>query len=305
MINYIICRVLWAILVISIAGTLVFVVMRKMPGGPFDVENIMSDKARENLVELYGLNLSIGKQYVNFLSAAVRGDFGTSYKYRGRRVSEIIRARFPVSALLGLSAVMFTAVLGIPLGIIAALRRNTWVDYLVMFFASLGYAVPNFVTGLLLMLVFSVHVNLFPAGGWGKPANVVLPAIALGLPSVCIIARLTRSSMLDTLQEDYVKTAQAKGLSTLVVVMRHAFRNSVIPVITVLGVIGSAMISGSIVIERVFALPGLGNFFASSIKDADYSVVMGIVLLLSVIVVLANLLVDLIYGLIDPRIVYD
>ncbi len=305
MINYIICRVLWAILVIFIAGTLVFVVMRKMPGGPFDVENIMSDKARENLVKLYGLNLSIGKQYVNFLSAAVRGDFGTSYKYRGRRVSEIIRARFPVSALLGLSAVMFTAVLGIPLGIIAALRRNTWVDYLVMFFASLGYAVPNFVTGLLLMLVFSVHVNLFPAGGWGKPANVVLPAIALGLPSVCIIARLTRSSMLDTLQEDYVKTAQAKGLSTLVVVMKHAFRNSVIPVITVLGVIGSAMIGGSIVIERVFALPGLGNFFASSIKDADYSVVMGIGLLLSVIVVLANLLVDLIYGLIDPRIVYD
>jgi len=304
-INYIICRVLWAILVIFIAGTLVFVVMRKMPGGPFDVENIMSDKARENLVKLYGLNLSIGKQYVNFLSAAVRGDFGTSYKYRGRRVSEIIRARFPVSALLGLSAVMFTAVLGIPLGIIAALRRNTWVDYLVMFFASLGYAVPNFVTGLLLMLVFSVHVNLFPAGGWGKPANVVLPAIALGLPSVCIIARLTRSSMLDTLQEDYVKTAQAKGLSTLVVVMKHAFRNSVIPVITVLGVIGSAMIGGSIVIERVFALPGLGNFFASSIKDADYSVVMGIGLLLSAIVVLANLLVDLIYGLIDPRIVYD
>lgn len=265
----------------------------------------MSDAARENLAKLYGLNLSIDKQYVNFLSAAVRGDFGTSYKYRGKRVSEIIRARFPVSALLGLSALMFTTVVGIPLGIIAALRRNTWVDYLVMFFASFGYAVPNFVTGLMLMLVFSVQVNLFPVGGWGRPVNVVLPTIALGLPSLCIIARLTRSSMLDTLQEDYVKTAQSKGLATVVVVMKHAFRNAVIPIVTVLGVIGSAMIGGSIVIERVFAIPGVGNFFASSIKDADYPVVMGISLLLSVIIVFANLFVDLTYGLIDPRIVYD
>jgi len=294
-----------AIVVIFVAAALVFVVMRSMPGGPFDVENIMSDEARENLLRLYGLDEPLHVQFLSFLSSAVRGDFGTSYKYRGMEVSEIIAERFPVSALLGLCAVTLTAFLGIPLGVFAAIKRNTWIDYVIMIFASTGYAVPNFVTALLLMLFLAVRIDLFPVGGWGGFANLVLPSVALGLPHVCIIARLTRSSMINVLQEDYVQTARSKGLKQRVVIVKHAMRNAIIPVVTVLGVIASAMISGSIVIERVFAIPGLGNFFASSIMDSDYSVVMGFTLLFAIIIVTANLLIDLAYGFIDPRIVYD
>ncbi len=292
-------------MVILIAASLVFVIMRIMPGGPFDVEIIMSDEARENLVELYGLDLPIHQQYLNFLSAAVRGDFGTSYKYPGLQVSEIIRTRFPVSALLGISGLVFVTVFGFLLGTVAAIRRNTWIDYAIMFFASLGYATPSFVFGLLLMLIFAVKVGLFPVGGWGGPLNIVLPAVALGLPSVCIVARLVRSSMISTLQENFVRTAQAKGLTFLQVVKRHAFRNAVTPVITVLGVLSSSMICGSIVIERIFAIPGIGNFFATSIQDSDYPVVMGVTILFAAIIVVMNLVIDLSYGLIDPRITYE
>jgi len=304
-ISFIVRRLALAIAVIFVAAALVFVVMRSMPGGPFDVENIMSDEARENLLHLYGLDQPLHVQFLSFLSGAVRGDFGTSYKYRGMEVRQLIAERFPVSALLGLCAVVLTAVFGIPLGVLAAIKRNSWIDYVIMVFASAGYAVPNFVTALLLMLFLAVRVDLFPVGGWGSFANLVLPAVALGLPHVCIIARLTRSSMINVLQEDYVQTARSKGLRQSVVIVKHAMRNAIIPVITVLGVIASAMISGSIVIERVFAIPGLGNFFATSIMDSDYSVVMGFTLLFAIIIVTANLLIDLAYGFIDPRIVYD
>lgn len=305
MVAYIIRRILHAALVIMIAATLVFVIMRLMPGGPFDVENIMSEEARANLVRLYGLDLPIHEQYGRFIYSALHGDFGTSYKYRGLRVSEIIARRFPVSALLGLCGVLFITLVGIPMGILAASKRNSWLDYAIMFFASLGYAIPNFVTGLLLLLFLAVKAGLFPVGGWGGLLNVVLPTVALGLPGVCIVARLTRSSMINALQEDYVRTAQAKGLTRLAITVKHAFRNAVIPVITVLGVIGSYMLCGSIVIERIFAIPGIGNFFATSIQDSDYPVVMGITLLFAVVIVLMNLIIDLTYGVIDPRIVYD
>lgn len=305
MFAYIIRRILLAALVILIAATLVFVVMRMMPGGPFDVENIMSDDARANLAHLYGLDLPIHQQYGRFLYAALHGDFGTSYKFRGMKVSDIIMKRFPVSATLGICGILFVTAVGIPMGIVAASRRNSWLDYAIMFFASLGYAVPNFVTGLLLMLVFAVKCGFFPVGGWGGVMNVVLPTLAIGLPGVCIVARLTRSSMINTLQEDYIRTARAKGLTRLIITVKHAFRNAVIPIITVLGVIASYLLCGSIVIERIFAIPGIGNFFATSILDSDYPVVMGLTLLFAVVIVLMNLIIDLTYGLIDPRIVYD
>ena len=303
--GYIIRRLIHAAFVILISATLVFVVMRMMPGGPFDVENIMSDEARTNLVRLYGLDLPIHQQYGRFLYAALQGDFGTSYKFRGMKVTDIIIKRFPVSATLGICGILFVTFVGIPMGIVAASRRNSWLDYAIMFFASLGYAVPNFVTGLLLMLVFAVKCGFFPVGGWGGVMNVFLPTLAIGLPGVCIVARLTRSSMINTYQEDYIRTARAKGSSRLNITVKHAFRNAVIPVITVLGVIGSYMLCGSIVIERIFAIPGIGNFFATSILDSDYPVVMGLTLLFAVVIVLMNLIIDLTYGLIDPRIVYD
>ena len=303
--GYIIRRLIHAAFVILIAATLVFVVMRMMPGGPFDTESIMSDEARANLVSLYGLDLPIYQQYGRFLYAAAQGDFGTSYKYRGMKVSDIIIKRFPVSAILGICGILFVTLVGIPMGIVAAARRNSWLDYTIMFFVSMGYAIPNFVSGLLLMLVFAVKCGFFPVGGWGGVLNIVLPTLAIGLPGVCIVARLTRSSMINTFQEDYIRTASAKGLSRLVITAKHAFRNAVIPVITVLGVIGSYMLCGSIVIERIFAIPGIGNFFATSILDSDYPVVMGLTLLFAVVIVVMNLIIDLTYGLIDPRIVYD
>jgi oligopeptide transport system permease protein len=305
MLGYTVRRILHAALVILIAATLVFVIMRLMPGGPFDVENIMNEEARTNLIRLYGLHLPIYQQYGKFIYAALHGDFGTSYKYRGMAVSEIIATRLPVSALLGLCGILFVAMVGIPLGIIAASKRNSGLDYGIMFFASLGYAIPNFVMALLLLLVFALKAGLFPVGGWGGGMNLVLPAFAIGLPGVCIVARLTRSSMINTLQEDYIRTAQAKGLKRSAIVVNHAFRNALIPVITVLGVIGSYMLCGSIVIERIFAIPGLGNFFATSIQDADYPVVMGLTLVFATIIVLMNLVIDLVYGIIDPRIAYD
>lgn len=305
MLAYIIRRLLFAFLIVWIAATVVFVVMHLVPGGPFDGARIMSDEARANLNRLYGLDLPVYQQYGNYMKSVLRGDFGVSFNYRALRVSEIIRRRFPITASIGASALVLTSIVGIPLGILAALKRNSLWDYSIMFFASLGYAIPNFVTGLLLLLVLAVKLRAFPVGGWGSPLSIVLPTIALSLPSVCLIARLTRSSMIDTLGEEYIKTAQAKGLSLSFVIAKHAFRNAVIPVITVLGVIGSFMISGNIVIETVFAIPGIGAYFATSIKDADYPVVMGITLLLAVIIVCMNLLIDLTYGIIDPRIIYD
>jgi oligopeptide transport system permease protein len=305
MAGYLIRRILFALLTVFVAASLVFLLMRLIPGGPFDMEAIMSDEARKNLVRVYGLDLPIHEQYLRYLGAIARGDFGTSYKYRGMAVSQVIADRFPISATLALTSILAIAVFGVGLGMLAATRRNTWVDYGVGFLASLGYAVPNFVVALLLMLALAIELPLLPVAGWGRPANLVLPTIALSLPGICIIARLTRSSMINTLQEDYIRTAFAKGLRPGGVTIHHALQNSLIPVVTVLGVIFSHLLAGSIVIERVFAIPGVGNFFAASIKDSDYPIVMGLTLLYAVILVSMNLLVDLLYGLIDPRVSYE
>jgi oligopeptide transport system permease protein len=305
MIGYLVRRILFALLTVFVAASLVFVVMRLIPGGPFDMESIMSEEARQNLVRLYGLDLPIHQQYLRYLGSVAKGDLGTSFKYRGMQVAQIIADRFPISMTLALTSIFCISVFGIGLGMLAATKRNTWVDYAVSSLASLGYAVPNFVVALLLMLALAIELPLFPVAGWGRLSNLVLPTVALSLPGICIIARLTRSSMINTLQEDYIRTAFAKGLGPGRVTIGHALQNSVIPVVTVLGVIFSHLLAGSIVIERVFAIPGVGNFFAAGIKDSDYPVVMGLTLLYAVILVAMNLIVDLLYGLIDPRVTYE
>jgi len=302
--RYLLRRFLTLIPTVLGVSLLTFVLMYMVPGGPLHMEGIQSPESLKHLERIYNLDRPLHEQYFIYLGNALRGDFGTSFRFRDVKVSDIIAARFPVSAQLGLSA-LGTVLVGVPLGVIGAVRQNTAVDYLVMFIATVGYSMPNFVVSLFLLIVFAVTLSVFPVGGWGSPLHVILPAIALGLPWMSLIARLTRANMLDVLGQDYIRTARGKGLTERVVVFRHALRNAAIPLITMFGVFTARLIVGSMPIEIIFNIPGLGQYMVRSIQAADYSMIMGLALFFSFIVMGMNLLVDVTYSFIDPRIKYD
>ena len=276
--------------------------MHAAPGGPFDTETLQTAESRQRLIEHYKLDEPLWVQYGTYLVNAVQGDFGESFRYRNQDVSEIIADRFKVSAQLGLAAISVSILVGIPLGVIAALNRNTWIDYLGMFSSTIGYSVPNFVTSMLLILVLGLSLRLVPIGGWGTPQQFIMPAIALGLPWAGLLARLARATMLEELGQMYVLVARAKGLRRAVVIVRHVLRNALRPLVTVIGVLVSEMITGSFVIETIFGIPGLGKYFVTSVLASDYPLIMGLALFFAVIIALMNLIVDLLYFVIDPRI---
>lgn len=305
MLRYTVSRFLSMLLVLFIITTATFLLMHAIPGGPFTAEKNLPEAVLKNLNERYHLNDPLWKQYADYLANVVRGDLGPSFKYEARTVNDIIAESFPVSAELGLISVLIAVLTGIPMGIVAALRQNRWPDYLCMFFATIGISVPGFILATLFIYVFALQLELFPAAMWGGPEYVVLPAVALAAFPTAFIARLTRSSMLEVLSQDFIRTARAKGLGPLAVIWRHALKNALIPVVTYLGPLIAAILTGSFVIESIFAIPGLGRHFVTSIYNRDYTVILGITIFYSTLLVFLNFLVDLAYAWLDPRIKLD
>jgi oligopeptide transport system permease protein len=290
------------LLVLFVITSVTFVLMHAIPGGPFTAEKNLPETVLKNLNERYHLNDPLWKQYGDYLANVVRGDLGPSFKYEARTVNDIIAESFPVSAELGLTAVLIALAGGIPMGVIAALRQNRWPDYLCMFAATIGISVPGFILATLFIYLFALRLELLPAAMWEGPEFVILPAAALAAFPMAFIARLTRSSMLEVLGLDFIRTARAKGLSPFAVVTRHALKNAIIPIVTYLGPLLAAILTGSFVIESIFAIPGLGRHFVTSIYNRDYTVILGITIFYSVLLVTLNFLVDLAYAWLDPRI---
>ena len=349
--RYIIRRLLMMIVVLFVISLITFVLMHSVPGGPFDKEKPLPPEIIANLNARYHLDEPLVQQYLRYagdvllphLSDVPPGtsvlddalfniqlgektwlkwmNFGPSYKSRSRTVNDIFREQLPVSAQLGVMALTIAVIIGIPLGILAALKQNTAADYLGMSVAIFGVSVPVIVLGPLLVWIFGISLKVLPPTGWGAkppfvlgifPSNIdadffrfaIMPSFALGLGSSAIIARLTRASLLQVIREDYIRTARSKGLAERAVITRHALKNSMIPVITILGPLFAALVTGTFVTELIFGIPGLGKYFVTSIGNRDYPVIMGTILLYAVILVIVNLIVDIMYAFLDPRIRY-
>ncbi len=300
--GYVLRRAISVILVVFVVATGTFILMHAIPGGPFKKEKALPPAVQRNIEERYKLNDPLWKQYTDYLKNLVRGDLGPSFKYLGRSVNDIIRDGFPVSATLGAWAILFALVVGVPAGIISALNQNKWQDNVVMAIAIIGVSVPNFVIATLLMYVFAVKLRWLPVAMWGTPKHVILPMIALAGFPAAFFARLMRSSTLDVLSQDYIRTARAKGLSWYAVVVKHVVKNAILPVVTYLGPLIAGILTGSFVVENIFAIPGLGRYYVTSIYNRDYTTIMGVTIFYSAFLVLLNFLVDIAYGWIDPRI---
>jgi oligopeptide transport system permease protein len=281
---------------------LAFVLIDAIPGGPFDTGAIRPPETTRFLEDQYHLNDPLWKQFGYYLNGVLHGDFGESLTRRGLVVSDVIRERFPRSLILGLVGLFVALAVGIPAGIVSSVRRNRPADYSLMAGATLAYAIPNFVLSLLLILFFGLTLGWFPLGGWGTPQHVVLPAIALGLPWAGLVARLTRAAMLDTLREDYIRLATVKGLGPVTVTLRHGFRNALLPLTTVIAILTAELITGSLIIEVIFGIPGIGQEMVNSVLSSDYTMVLGLVIFYATIIFIANLLADITYALLDPRI---
>jgi oligopeptide transport system permease protein len=305
MTRLIIRRVLWTVPVILLVILMTFLLMRQIEGNPFrHSERAIPESIQRNLEAKYGLDDPWYVQYVRYVRDVATFDLGPSLVLRNRDVNDIVREHFPPSLELGALAMLFALVFGIPLGLLAALRANKWPDYSAMVVANVGFAVPSFLVATLLIYFFAVRWgDIFdvPTSGWDTWQSKILPTIALGLGPMAYFARLTRGSVLETLQQDYIRTARAKGLRRRRVVIVHTLRNSLIPVVTAAGPILGFLITGSFVIEQIFAIPGIGRYYVTAVTGRDYSVVMGLTVLLAMIVIVANMVVDILYGILDPR----
>ncbi|MCB9897211.1 MAG: ABC transporter permease [Planctomycetes bacterium] len=302
----VVSRLLGTALVVLAVVSLTFVLVRSLPGTPFQDGKDVDPAVRANILRAYDLDAPLGEQYVRYLGDVfLRFDLGPSFSYRDYDVTEILAESLPVSLLLGGCAMAVALVVGLGAGALAARRRGQWTDTLVMTLASVGAAVPNFVLAGVLVLVFVFGAHLLPVAGLSTPAHLVLPSLALGLPYAASIARLFRTGLLEVLGEDWIRTARAKGLSPTAVLVRHAARPALLPVVSFLGPALAGVLSGSLVIERVFAVPGMGSHFVESAFAADYNLALGVILVYTLLVSAANLAVDVAYGLLDPRIGAD
>lgn len=302
--RFILKRLLAALLTLFVVATLTFALMNIIPGGPFNTEKA-TKKQVEALERKYGLDKPLVEQYFLYLGRLVRLDLGDSYKRIGYTVNEILGEKFPISAKLGAVTLIIAVGVGIPIGTVAAFKRNKLLDRVVMFASTLGIAVPNFVMATLMLTFFGVFLAWLPTLGLSSWKHYIMPSIALSFYPTSFIARLMRSSMLDVLSQDYIKTARAKGLLEPKVLFKHALRNSIIPVVTYLGPLTATVLTGGFVIERIFTIPGMGKFFIESINNRDYPLIMGVTVFYSAILIIMNLIVDLLYGVIDPRVKFD
>ena len=310
MFGFVLRRVGVAIPTILVIITIAFFMMRAAPGGPFDLERPMPEETRQILLANYGMDQPLWRQYIDYMGDLAHGDLGPSLKLRDKQVSEIIAEGFPVSATIGLFSMLLAISLGSLLGSVAALKQNTAGDFSVMTFAMVGISIPPFVMGPILALVFGLYLGLVPTGGLDPrlgmtPDRLILPIITLALPQIAIIARLMRASMIEVIRSNYIRTARAKGLSASAVIFRHALRSAVLPLVSYLGPASAAVISGSLVIERVFQLPGIGKHFVDAALQRDYTVVMGVVIIYATLIIVLNLLADLLYGVLNPKVKYE
>ncbi|MFD2045325.1 ABC transporter permease [Ornithinibacillus salinisoli] len=302
MARYLLKRLGYIVVSLFFIITITFFLMQAAPGGPFASERKIPPALEEQMNEAYGLNEPLHVQYVNYLVDAITFDFGPSFKYVGQEVMDIIGRSFPYSLILGLEAIFIALAFGVLLGVIAALKHNKFGDYTAMVIAVLGISVPSFIMATILQYIFAIQLDLLPIARYESFMSTILPAIALASTPLAFIARLMRSSMLEVLNADYIKTAKSKGLGQRVVTYRHGLRNAILPVISYLGPLVVSILTGSFVIEKIFGIPGLGSEFVISITNRDYTVIMGTTVFFSVLLLISILIVDLIYGLVDPRI---
>lgn len=306
MLKFIAKRIFEAIPTMLVLITVSFFLMRFAPGNPFSTEKPLPPEVMANIEAKYGLDKPVFEQYTTYLFNVVQGDFGPSFKYLDYSVNELISVALPVSAKVGFVAFIFTVILGVTVGTIAALKHNTWVDYTIMSTAMLGVVMPSFVLAPALIYLFSLHWDIFPAGGWqgGTFMYIVLPVIAMSLLYVATFARITRGSMIETLNSNFIRTARAKGLSYRYIVLKHALKPALLPVVSYMGPAFVGIITGSVVVETIFGLPGIGKLFVNAAFNRDYSLVMGVTILIGFLFILFNAIVDILLALIDPKIRY-
>jgi len=305
MLRFALKRVLGAIPTLLVLIALAFFLIKVAPGGPFDTDRRIPPEIEANLQAAYNLDEPLYRQFGLYLGGLLKGDFGPSFQYRDYTVTELIATGFPVSLRLGGFAMLLAFFVGVAVGTIAALKQNSFTDHAAMAVAMTGISIPNFVMAPLLVLLFAVTLKWLPAGGLGDWRNFVLPVIALALPQIAYIARLTRGSMIEVLRADFIRTARAQGLPQRTVIIRHALKPALLPVISYLGPATAAIITGSVVIEQIFGVPGLGRFFIQGALNRDYTLVMGVVVFYGVLIIVFNLIVDLVYGWLDPRVQYQ
>lgn len=308
MIQYALNRLFWLIPTLLAMSAIVFFIAHTTPGSPLDPSvqgrNALSPEAMANLRAKYNLDKPLWWQYGSFLTNAMRGDFGTSFTYKTRTVNEILAQTFPTSLKLGTMAIILATVVGITLGTLAAIKQNTWIDYLSAGISVLGTALPNFVIAVLLIFLFALVLKWLPASGWDfeKPKTLILPTVVLALFPIATLTRYTRASMIEVLRSDYVRTARAKGLSERKIITAHVMKNALVPVVTVIGPLFAAIGTGTFVVEQIFAINGMGKFFVTSMLSSDYPMIMAVILLYGVFLAIMNVIVDLFYGVLDPRI---
>ncbi len=302
---YLIQRFLWIVPVLFAVTAITFVLMHQVPGGPWDQAKRLPPGALENVNRAYGLDQPLWEQFGRYVYGVAHGDLGVSFRDRNRPVADILGDGMRVSATLGALALALSVTAGVGLGMVSALRKNGLPDHAAIGFATLAASVPSFILGMLLLLLFTAYLHWLPSGGWGSPQQAIMPVLALSALPTAFIARVTRASMLDVLGEDYIRTARAKGLAAHTIVVRHMLRNAMIPVLTVIGPLAAVLVTGSFIVEQLFAIPGVGHTFVESIRGRDYGVIMGTTLLYTFVIVMINLAVDVMYALIDPRIRFE
>jgi ABC-type dipeptide/oligopeptide/nickel transport system permease component len=302
LILYTLRRLLWMVLTIWVIITLTFFLMHAIPGNPISNEQSMSPAIFQNMMRYYHLNEPLGLQYVDYLKSLLEGNLGPSIQWTDQSVNQIIAQGFPVSMQIGLWAICLSFVFGVTFGVIAAIKQNGWQDYSAMMLAILGISVPNFVLATLLINYFGVVWGILPTAGWGSPSQEVMPVIALAATPTAYFARMMRASMLETLHQDFIRTARAKGLSFGLVIWKHTIRNSILPVLTMLGPLAAYVLTGSFVVEKIFGIPGLGQLYVSAITNRDYPMILGTTVFFSIVLIFILFLVDIAYAFVDPRI---
>lgn len=305
MVKYILKRIGTMIVAMLAIMIIVFCIMHAVPGSPFTSDRKVNEEVEQALNEKYGLDQPLPVQFLNYLKGVLQGDLGPSYKYTGKTVNEFIETGWPVSARLGLVTIVFVLLTSIPMGIFAAVKNGKWQDFVIMGVATIGVTIPSFVIASILIYIFSYRLGWLPTYGLDSWKSYIMPVIALGGYSVSYLARLMRSSLLEVMGQDYIRTARAKGLSEFKVIVKHALRNALLPVITVLGPTIANLLTGSFVVENIFAIPGLGRFFVNSVSQRDYTTIMGTTIFYAAFLMAMVLLVDIFYCLIDPRIKYE
>ncbi|WP_455025684.1 ABC transporter permease [Oribacterium sinus] len=300
--KYILKRVIMSLITAFLVATLTFFVMNMVPGGPFLSEKAVTPQAQAAMEAKYGLDKPLFQQYTTYMTGILKGDFGLSIKKRGRTVSQIIGTKFPVSAKVGGLALILAVCTGIPLGAVAAFNRGKFIDNLLVVLSTAGIAIPSFLSSTILIFIFTTKLKWLPSLGLKDAQSYIMPVVALALYPTFYMARLMRSSMLDVMGQDYMRTAKAKGVTTFKAIFKHALRNAILPVITYLGPLLAALMTGSFIIEKIFNIPGLGSEFVSSITSRDYPMIMGTTIFLAVFIIIMNLFVDIAYAIVDPRI---